>query len=264
MKTRLLLFILSLLMVAPLARAQYAVSVVADPIAVANEAQELTQWANSIATLNQQLQQLQQYVQLAQTMQSYVGNPAAAAQAMQLQLLGSSQLGQSVSQLTSAINQTVNGATALENSGSALFSPVPTTTPGGLPMNFNPSQFLPFSAIQNQNANVGNVVQNTTSSIAALQQQKAATLAQIQSATDQSTVQKLTAEVNALDGQIAALGQQQQTATDQVVTQNISNQNDQQMKAQAANQAADYELNVSLQNFMQWEGQITSDRTDYQ
>ena len=263
MKTRLLLFILSLLMVAPLARAQYSVAVVADPVAVTNEAQELTQWANSIAVLNQQLQQLQQYVRLAQTMQSYVGNPAAAAQAMQLQLLGPSQLGQSVGQLTSAINQTVSGATALENSGSALFSPVPTTTPGGLTMTFNPSQFLPFSAIQNQNANVGNVVQNTTSGIAALQQQKAATLAQIQSASDQSTVQKLTAQVNAIDGQIAALGQQQQTATDQIVTQSISNQNDQQMKAQAANQAADQELSVSLQNYSQWAGQITSDRTDY-
>ena len=32
----------------------------------------------------------------------------------------------------------------------------------------------------------------------------------------------------------------------------------------AANQAADHELNVSLQNFMQWEGQVTSNRTDFQ
>jgi hypothetical protein len=260
MKTKFLLFVFSLLLFAPLARAQYPVTVVADPIAVANEAEELTQWANSIATLNQQLQQLQQYVALAQQMKAVVGNPASIASSMQLQGLGSSQ---SLGQLTSAINQTVNGVTALENSGSSLFSPVPTTTPGGFSMTFNPSQFLSFSAVQNQNANVGNVVQSTTSQIAALQQQKAATLAQIQAAPDQSTVQKLTAQVAAIDGQIASLGQQQQTATDQIVTQSISNQNDQQMKAQAANQAADHELNVSLQNFMQWEGQISSDRTEY-
>jgi hypothetical protein len=258
-----LLLLLSLLMFAPLAHAQYSVVVVADPTAVANEAQELTQWANSIATLNQQLQQLQQYVQLAQTMKGYIGNPAAAAGALQLQLLGGSQLSQSVGQLTSSLTQTVNGAKALENSGSSLFSAVPTTTPSGLSMTFNPSQFTQFSAIQNQNANVASVVQDTTSRIAALQEQKATTLAQIQSAPDQSTVQKLTAQAAAIDGQIAALGQQQQTATDQIVTQGISNQNDQQMKAQAANQAADHELNVSLQNFMQWEGQISSDRTEY-
>jgi hypothetical protein len=250
-------------MFAPLAQAQYSVVVVADPTAVANEAQELTQWANSIATLNQQLQQLQQYVQLAQTMKGYIGNPAAAAGALQLQLLGGSQLSQSVGQLTSSLTQTVNGAKALENSGSSLFSAVPTTTPSGLSMTFNPFQFTQFSAIQNQNANVASVVQDTTSRIAALQEQKATTLAQIQSAPDQSTVQKLTAQAAAIDGQIAALGQQQQTATDQIVTQGISNQNDQQMKAQAANQAADHELNVSLQNFMQWEGQISSDRTEY-
>jgi hypothetical protein len=260
MKTKFLLFIFSLLLFAPLAHAQYPVTVVADPVAVANEAEELTQWANSIATLNQQLQQLQQYVALAQQMKAVVGNPASIASSMQLQGLGSSQ---TVGQLTSAINQTVNGVTALENSGSALFSPVSSTTPGGFSMTFNPSQFLSFSAVQNQNANVGTVVQSTTSQIAALQQQKAATLAQIQAAPDQSTVQKLTAQVAAIDGQIASLGQQQQTATDQIVTQSISNQNDQQMKAQAANQAADHELNLSLQNYSQWAGQITSDRTEY-
>ena len=262
MKTKFLLFLILLVGLAPMARAQYPVTVVADPIAVENHIEDIAKWTQSIAYLDQQFQQMQQYVQLAQTMKGYIGDPAAAAQAMGLQLLGP-QLSQSVGQLTSAINQTVDGAKALENSGSQLFSPIDLKTPSGLTMNFDSSQFKPFAAIQNQDANVANVVQTTTSSIAALQQQKAATLAQIQSAPDQSTVQKLTAQVNAIDGQIAALGQQQQTATDQVVTQSISNQNDQQMKAQAANQAADHELNVSLQNFMQWEGQITSDRTDY-
>jgi hypothetical protein len=258
-----LLLLLSLFVFAPVARAQYPVVVVGDPIAVQNEVAQIAKWVESIGVLNQQLTQLQQDVQIAQTVKGYIGDPAAAAQAMELQLLGSTQLGQSVGQLTSALNQTVNGAKALENSGSQLFSSVPSTTPSGLTMNFNPSQFLSFSAVQNQNANVTSVVQDTVSRIAGLQQQKAATLAQIQSAPDQSTVQKLTAQVNGIDGQIAALGQQQQTATDQIVTQSISNHNDQQMKSQAANQAADHELSVSLQNLMQWEGQITSDRTEF-
>ena len=262
MKTRFLLFLLLVIGFAPLAHAQYPVSVVADPIAVENEVQQIAKWTESIGVLNQQLQQLQQDVQIAQTVKGYIGDPAAAAQAMGLQLLGP-QLSQSVGQLTSSLNQTVSGAMALENSGSQLFSPIDLKTPGGFSMNFDSSQFKPFAAIQSQNTNVTNVVQDTVSRITALQQQKATTLAQIQSAPDQSTVQKLTAQASAIDGQIAALGQQQQTATDQIVTQSISNQNDQQMKAQAANQAADHELNVSLQNFMQWEGQVSSDRTEF-
>ena len=262
MKTTFLLFIILLVGFAPLARAQYPVSVVADPIAVENEVQQIAKWTESIGVLNQQLQQLQQTLQVAQTVKGYIGDPAAAAQAMGLQLLGP-KLSQSVGQLTSALNQTVDGAKALENSGSQLFSPIDLKTPSGFSMNFDSSQFKPFAAIQNQTANVTNVVQDTVSRITALQQQKATTLAQIQSAPDQSTVQKLTAQAAAIDGQIASLGQQQQTATDQIVTQNISNQNDQQMKAQAANQAADHELNVSLQNFMQWEGQVSSDRTEF-
>jgi len=262
MKPKFLLFLILLVGLAPIARAQYPVSVVADPIAVQNEVEQIAKWTESIGVLNQQLQQLQQTLAVAQTVKGYIGDPAAAAQAMGLQLLGP-QLSQSVGQLTSTLNQTVNGAMALENSGSSLFSPVPTTTPSGLSMTFNPSQFRSFSAVQNQNTNVGNVIQDTTSRIAALQQQKATTLAQIQSAPDQSTVQKLTAQAAAIDGQIAALNQLTHTATDQIVTQSIANQNDQQMKAQAANAAADHELNVSLQNFMQWEGQISSDRTEF-
>ena len=262
MKTKFLLFLLLVMGIAPLARAQYPVSVVADPIAVENEVEQISKWTESIGVLNQQLQQLQQTLQVAQTVKGYIGDPAAAAQAMGLQLLGP-QMSQSVGQLTSSLNQTASGAAALENSGSQLFSAVPSTTPSGLSMNFDSSQFKPFAAIQSQNSNVTNVVQDAVSRIAALQQQKAATLAQIQSAPDQSTVQKLSAQSAAIDGQIAALGQQQQTATDQIVTQSISNRNDEQMKAQAANQAADHELNVSLHNFMQWEGQVSSDRTDF-
>jgi hypothetical protein len=265
MKIKLLTLIIAVsLLFAPRAHAQYPVSVVADPIAVANQAQTMTQWLNSLQDLETQINQFNQQIQIAQTVEGYIGNPAQAAQSMGLQLLGANQLAQSVGQLTSSLNQTVDGAKALENSGSQLFSGVANQTPAGFSMNFDPSHFTTYSAIQNQNANVGNVIQSTVSQIQALQEQKAATLAQIQSATDQSTVQKLTAQANAIDGQIAALGQQQQTSTDQVITQNISNQNDKQMKAQAANEAADHETNVSVQNFMQWQGQITGSTTDFQ
>jgi hypothetical protein len=264
MKTKLLYLSLLILGLVLPARAQYPVVVVGDPIAVENHLEDIAKWTQSIAYLDSQLQQMQQYVALAQQMKSYIGDPAAAAGAMELQLLGSNQLSQSVGQLTSAINHTVDGAKALENSGSQLFAPIDSKTPSGFAMNFDPTQFKAFAAIQDQSANVTNVVQDTVSRISALQQQKATTLAQIQTAPDQSTVQKLTAQASAIDGQVAALGQQQQTATDQIVTQNVANQNDKEMKAQAANQAADHEMNVSLQNFMQWEGQVSSDRTKFQ
>lgn len=265
MKIKLLLLtVIVSLLFAPKAHAQYPVAVVADPIAVANQAQTMTQWLNSLQDLETQINQFNQQIQIAQTVEGYIGNPAQAAQSMGLQLLGANQLTQSVGQLTSELNQTVNGAEALSNSGSQLFSAVANQTPAGFTMNFNPSHFTTYSAIQNQNANVGNVIQSTISQIQALQQQKAATLAQIQTAPDQSTVQKLSAQANAIDGQIAALGQQQQTSTDQIVTQNIANQNDKAMKAQAANEAADHETNVSVQNFMQWQGQISGATTDFQ
>jgi hypothetical protein len=262
-KAFILIAIVSFLFVSK-AEAQYPVSVVADPIEQLDHAQDITEWLNSLQSLNTQINQLNQQIQIAQTVESYVGNPSAAAQAMGLQGLNSTGLTQSVGKLTSTLNQTVNGAQALENSGSQLFTPTSTTTPAGLPMTFDPSHFTTYSALQSQNANVGSVIQSTASQIQSLQQQKATTLAQIQSASDQSTVQKLTAQANAIDGQIAALGQQQQTSTDQIVAQNISTENDKAMKSQAANEAADHEMNVSLQNFMQWQGQVSGATTDFQ
>lgn len=264
MKIKLLLIVAASLLFVPKAHAQYPVAVVADPIAVVNQAQTMTQWLSSLQDLETQINQFNQQIAIAQTVEGYIGNPAQAAQSMELQLLNSTGLTQSVGQLTSTLNQTVDGAQALENSGSQLFSPVANQTPAGFSMKFDQSHFTTYSAIQNQNTNVGNVVQSTVSQIQALQQQKATTLAQIQSAPDQSTVQKLSAQANAIDGQIAALGQQQQTSTDQAVTQNIANQNDKEMKAQAANEAADHETNVSVQNFMQWQGQISGSTTDFQ
>jgi membrane-bound lytic murein transglycosylase B len=75
MKTTFLLFIILLVGFAPLARAQYPVSVVADPIAVENEVQQIAKWTESIGVLNQQLQQLQQSLQVAQTVKGYIGDP---------------------------------------------------------------------------------------------------------------------------------------------------------------------------------------------
>jgi hypothetical protein len=55
MKTKFFLFLLLLVGLAPLARAQYPVTVVADPIAIQNEVAQIAKWTESIATLNQQL-----------------------------------------------------------------------------------------------------------------------------------------------------------------------------------------------------------------
>jgi hypothetical protein len=70
MKTKFLFFLILLVGIAPLARAQYPVSVVADPIAVQNEVEQIAKWTESIGVLNQQLQQLQQTLQVAQTVRA--------------------------------------------------------------------------------------------------------------------------------------------------------------------------------------------------
>ncbi len=245
------------------AEAQYSVAVVADPIAQLAHSDDMAQWATSIQALNTQINQFNQQIQQLQNVQSYIGNPSAAAGSMNLSLLGGSSLSSSVNQLSSSINQTVSGAQALTNTSGGLYSVTSQQTPSGLSATLNNDLFKPFAAIQQQAQNVTGVISDTLSRITQLQQDKAATLAQIQSSTNQSEVQKLQAKVNSIDGQIADLNNQQGTAQAQLVTQNISNQNDRQMKAAAANQAADQEMSTSLDNYSQWQEQVTPSHSDF-
>ena len=88
MKTTFLLFLILLVGFAPLARAQYPFRSSPIPSPSKTKSQQIAKWTESIGVLNQQLQQLQQTLQVAQTVKGYIGDPAAAAQAMGLQLLG--------------------------------------------------------------------------------------------------------------------------------------------------------------------------------
>lgn len=260
---RKLVLLVTLQCVIPHAQAQYSVVVVGDPIAQANHSEDIAKWIESIQKLNTQIDQMNQYIQIAQTMKGYIGDPASAAGAVGLDLLGNNSLGSSVGQLTGALNQTANGAQALQYNGQGLFQSVPTETPGGFSMSFNADLFKSYGAIQNHTANAANVMTDTVARIRQLQQDKATTLAQLKSATTQSETQKLQAKLSAIDGEIAALGQQQEAANGQLVAQDIANRNDRQMQAQAANQAADHELSVSLENYSQWQGQITRSQTPF-
>jgi len=245
------------------ARAQYSVAVVSDPIAQVNQTQNLAKWVESIQKLNTQIDQMNQYIQLAQTVKGYIGDPASAAGAVGLGLLGSDSLGSSVGQLSSELNRTASGLNALRSNSDGLFTPVQFKTPGGLDMSFSDDPFKAFAAIQNHTQNSSNVLNDTLARIRRLQQDKASTLVQIKSAPTQAEVQKLQAKALAIDGEIAALGQQQTVANEQVVAQDIANRNDRALKAQAANMAADKEMAVSLDNLSRWQGEITTSRQPF-
>lgn len=259
----LLIAVLSITLLASVALAQYSVVVVGDPIAQANHTEDIAKWMQSIQQLNTQIDQMNQYIQIGQQMKAVMGDPASAGNALGLNLLGSGTMGSSVGQLTSALNQTASGVQALENNGQGLFQSVPTTTPIGFSMTYNTDLLKPFAAIQNQTQNAANVTTDTTARIQQLEQDKAATLLQLQSAATDAETQKLQAKLAAIDGEINSLNGQQATATDQLVAQDIANRNDQELKAQTASQAADHEMAVSLENYMQWQGKVTASRTPF-
>lgn len=269
-----LILIVGLLLKPFLIHAQQAVVIASDPQALLISQQEqvlqtvnhtstIAKWVESIQALNTQIGKMQEYIQVANTVKGYIGDPASAIDQVNIQLLGQDNLGAGVGQLTAAINQTVSGSEALAQSGQGLFTPIEFKTPSGLDIERVVDRYKPFGAIQQQGANVTSVIADTLSRIKQLQQDKADTLILIKNATSETAAQKLQAKMEAIDGEMAALGVQQQTATNQLVAQDIANRNDHEMKAQAAAEAADKELSVSVDNFMRWQGEVKSSRKPF-
>lgn len=256
-----ILLLLVLACFASTAQAQYSVVVVGDPIAQANHGEDIAKWVESIQKLNTQIDQMNQSLQIAQSMKNVIGDPTSAGNLVNLNLLGT--MGNSVGQLTSTLNQTADGVQALRYNGQELYESVPASTPGGISMSYNTDLLKPFAAIQNQTQNAAAVTADAMARIRQLEQDKAVTLAQLKLATTDAETQKLQAKIAAIDGEIASLNGQQSTATNQIVTQDIANRNDQELKAQAASQAADHEMAVSLENYMQWQGKVTNARTPF-
>lgn len=257
------------------AHAQQSVVVAADPTAVliaeqeqalqtANHTANIAKWVESIQALNTQIGKMQEYVQIANTVKGYIGDPASAIGAVDLGLLGQDNLGQSIGQLTGAINQTVSGSQALANGGQNLFTPIEFKSPSGFQIERAEDLYKTFNAIQMQESNVTSVIKDTLARIKQLQLDKAETLILIKNATSQTEAQKLQAKMDAIDGEIATLGVQQSTAANQLLAQDIANRNDRDMKAQAASEAADKELGVSVDNFMKWQGQVKTSRKPFQ
>jgi Tfp pilus assembly protein FimV len=244
-------------------RGQMAVAVVSDPIAQFNHSEEIAKWVESIQKLNTQIDQMRQYVQIAETVKGYIGDPLSAAGAIGLDLLDAGSLGNSVGQLTSELNRTVSGVQALQNDSQGLFSPIQFKTPSGFDLNFQDGDYKSFAALQKQTENVGNVISDTLRKITQLQQDKATTLAQLKTASQQSEVQKLQAKLESIDGEIAALNQQQATAQTQLMAQDIANQNQRTMQAQAATEAANQEMTVSLENYAKWQGQLSRSKPEF-
>ena len=258
-----LIFVLSDVFILPMAQAQTSVVVVGDPIAQANHSEEIAKWIESIQKLNTQINQFNQTIAIAQGIKNVMGDPASVAGSLNLNLLGSNSLGNSVGLLSSSLNQTANGVQALQYNGQGLYQTVPQLTPGGISVSYNTDALKPFASIQNQTQNLSSVTADTTSRIKQLEQDKAATLAQLQIAATDAETQKLQAKLAAIDGEIASLNGQQSTATNQIIAQDIANRNDRDLKAQAADQAADHEMAVSLENFSQWQKEISPSRTPF-
>jgi phage shock protein A len=216
--------------------AQAQVTVI-DPTAISviqnSNIQQLQQWASQLQKMDQQFNQLNQQLQQLQTLNQVVGNPAAVAGNINTGPLNSIINSGAAGQTIQSLEQSANGAKALQPDPQGLYQPISTTTPGGNGYTPNLTEFKPYAALQSAQDNFTSVVQNNTPQMQALMTQIESLQNQAKTATTQAEVQKIQVQLQTAQTAYDNLQGQINTAAQQVAAQKAANDSNQQKQDQA-------------------------------
>jgi hypothetical protein len=215
----------------------HAQMTVIDPTAISviqnSNIQQLQQWASQLQKMDQQFNQLNQQLQQLQTLNQVVGNPASVAGNINTGPLNSIINSGAAGQTIQSLEQSANGAKALQQDPQGLYQPISSTTPAGNSYTPNLTEFKPYAALQSAQDNFTSVVQNNTPQMQSLMTQIQALQNQAKTATTQAEVQKIQAQLQTAQTAYDNLQGQINTAAQQVAAQKAANDSNQQKQDQA-------------------------------
>ncbi len=156
--------------------------------------------------------------------------------------------GQNLENLVSS----ADGNIALTFNDDGIYATVGTSfqTPGGQTVQRPAAQYEKYSAVINSASNYVAVADNAAQRRAAIKDQIAQTMQQLQTATTDAQVQKLHAVLTSLNGDLASTDDELNQAADSAVVQDIQNRNDQQKQVQALTEQQNAEFQEATSNYL--------------
>jgi len=259
--------LLYLVLTVPAAFAQWIVN---DPIntavntaiqsgQLASHAEVIARWAENLEKLNQQLQQLQAQLEEQRHLRQIVGDPAAAADRLAIDHLGSNDLGHSFGETTAALRSLAHAVDSLKNTAQGIFTELDDRTVLNQPFTRQAAPYRRYAAVEQHAENLDTVFAQTAARRDTLQTDLADTLQQLKTAPTQAEVDKLQAKIAVLNGQLAALEAQRHDAVAQLQAQQILNENQAAKERQdlLEKQIAEEQQTVSAVNAWQQSVKLT-------
>ena len=185
--------------------------------------ENIAKWTDSIAKLRTQIDQLKQQISIQNDIRQWAGDPKAAGTRLGLDLLGANDLVREFGQARATIVSTANSLSSLDNTVQGIYRPIRGADIDGQVLDHDPLIYRRYAVLDGQQENFQLVVEDSKERERELQEELAATLEDVKSASTDAEVRKYSAKIEALNGQLATLAAQRRDQADQVVAQKIAN-----------------------------------------
>jgi hypothetical protein len=232
----------------PLAFSARAQWIVYDPTMntqqILGQAESIAKYVEMVDNQIQQIQQLEQYNKV-------FGDPSQIFNVTGASALASDLTRKPLGQTISAVEQTSDGADALNYDANGLFHHVGATfsTPSGNKIQRQTADYKSYEAINHATANYTNVTTDVLQRRQQLKDDIASTTEALQSATTASEVQKLTGVLIGQNAALAATDKEVDQAVAVSVEQDIENRNDAQKQATAEQEEQKAEIVETFGNY---------------
>lgn len=163
----------------------------------------LRKWTEQLNRLNAQLRELEEAVRLQRRIRDVLGDPLQAGTELVLRDLGAEDLARSYGQTLREIPRLADASTSLRHTAEDIYGILYDRTSLGGPVTRNSSLYRRYAAVEQQATQVAAAQDNADSRISALQEDLAATVARLRTASTAAEVDKLNATIAVLNGQLA-------------------------------------------------------------
>ncbi len=185
--------------------------------------ENIAKWTDSIAKLRTQIDQLKQQIDIQSELRRWAGDPLAAGRRLNLDSLGADDLVREFGQTRESVVSRARSLSSLDYTAQGTYRPLRDPDLDGHPLDHDPLIYRRYAVLEDQQDNFQQVYEESRARERELQEELAATLENVKSASTDAEVRKYSAKVDALNGQLAALAAQRRDQTDQVVSQKIAN-----------------------------------------
>lgn len=185
----------------------------------------LRQWTEQLNRLNDQLRELEEAVRLQRRIRDVLGDPIQAGTELVLRNLGAEELGQTYGETLREVRRLADASNSLRHTAEGIYGPLENRTSLRAPLARHEPLYRRFAAVEQQAAQSTRAQERAATRMAALQNDLAATMTELRTASTAAEVDKLNATIAALNGQLALAAAERANETAKVVVQTNLNIN---------------------------------------